>query len=72
MLYAGSICSEDHKPGYADFYFRVTRRLESGWVETEYGYLTREFSRWVFKPGSRPVRLNLAQMCSIKIEPLTD
>lgn len=68
VLYSGSICSEDHKPGYSEFYFRVTRRLENSWVEAEYNtYMAYEYSRYSFKPMKKPMRLNLAQMCGVQV-----
>lgn len=67
VIYAGSICSEEHKPAYSEFYFRVTRMLANGWVEAEYNsYMAYEYHRYKFTPFKRPLRLNLAQMCSIQ------
>lgn len=68
VLYLGSVCSGEDKPGYADFYFRVTRELKDGWVEAEYArYLSSEYGRSSFKPWTKPMRLNLRQMCSLQV-----
>ena len=73
VLYSGSICSENQKPGYSEFFFRVTRRLQNGWVETEYtSNISHQYGRVVFKPWPKPLRLNLAQVCSIQILGPTD
>jgi hypothetical protein len=72
ILYLGSVCSGEEQPGYADFYFRVTRELKDGWVEAEFArYLTTEYARATFKPLAKTMRLNLRQMCSLQTaEPL--
>ena len=69
VLYTGSICGgEYYNPGYHDFYFRVTRGLKDGWVETEFSRgLAFEYQRYSFKPWPKPVRLNLRQLCSIQV-----
>ena len=73
VLYSGSTCTDNHNPGYNDFYFRVTRQLRNGWVEADYStYIAREYGRMTFKPWSKPLRINLTQMCSIQIVTLTE
>ena len=72
VLYTGSICRDDHNPGYNDFSFRVIRDLERGWVEADYGYMSREYGRIVFRTSDKSLRLNLDHMCSIRVQPLAD
>jgi len=68
VIYGGSTCSGEHTPGSIEFYFRVTRQLEGQWIETDYAWgLTREYGRYVFKPGAAPVKLNLDRLCSIQV-----
>ena len=71
VIYGASTCSGDHTPGTVEFYFRETRQLEGQWIETDYAWgLTREYSRYEFKPIATPVRLNLEHLCSIQIATL--
>lgn len=71
IIYGGSTCAGDHTPGSVEFYFRETRQLEGHWIEVEYAWgMSREYQRDVFKPMTRPVKLNLDRLCSIQVASL--